>query len=110
MKPGILIVILFLLLGPVKNRINGQDIPPPNPGLVINIVTGYSIQFVFDEIDEYINGIQNAGQSTFIRIGAIYDWKLQFKADQDMFYGSFDPSHQMELNYVGVTVNSIGTI
>mgnify|MGYP000937801565 CR=1 FL=1 len=109
MKPGILIIILFLLLGPVKNRINGQDIPPPNPGLVINIVTGYSIQFVFDEIDEYINGIQNAGQSTFIRIGAIYDWKLQFKADQDMFYGTFDPAHQMELNNVGVTVNSIGT-
>ena len=86
-----------------------QDIPPPNPGLVINIVSGYSIEFVFDEFAEYYNGISGAGQSTFIRIGAIYDWKLQFRADQDMFYGTADPGHQMELNNVGVMVVSSGT-
>jgi hypothetical protein len=86
-----------------------QDIPPPNPGLVINIVSGYSIEFVFDEIEEYINGISGGGQSTFIRIGAIYDWKLQFSADQDMFYGTNDPGHQMQLNNVGVMVVSTGT-
>lgn len=98
-------VILVLAATPVRS----QDIPPPNPGLVINIVSGYSVEFVFDEIDEYINGIMGAGQSTYIRIGAIYDWKLQFKADQIMFYGTFNPLHQMELNNVGVTVISTGT-
>jgi len=46
-------VILVLAATPVRS----QDIPPPNPGLVINIVSGYSVEFVFDEIDEYINGI-----------------------------------------------------
>jgi hypothetical protein len=98
-----------LLLFAFSPQPKSQDIPPPNPGLVINIVSGYSIEFVFDEIDEYIYGIMNTGQTTFIRIGAIYDWKLQFKADQLMFYGTFDPSHTMELNNVGVVVNSIGT-
>ena len=96
--------VIFFLAG-----IKAQDIPPPNPGLVINIVSGYSIEFVFDQIDEYINGISGGGQSTFIRIGAIFDWKLQFKADQDMFYGTNNPSHQMELNNVGVMVVSTGT-
>ena len=98
-------VILVLAATPVRS----QDIPPPNPGLVINIVSGYSVEFVFDEIDEYINGIMGAGQSTYIRIGAIYDWKLQFKVDQIMFYGTCNPLHQMELNNVGVTVISTGT-
>lgn len=97
---------LFLIF---TSGIKSQDIPPPNPGLVINIVSGYSIEFVFDEIAEYINGISGAGQSTYIRIGAIYDWKLQFKADQIMFYGTNNPSNQMELNNVGVMVVSTGT-
>lgn len=109
MKKTIAILVLVLFFLPVCHPLKAQDIPPPNPGLVINIVSGYSIEFVFDEIDEYINGIMNAGQSTFIRIGSIYDWKLQFKADQIMFYGTNDPTHQMELNNVGVTVASIGT-
>lgn len=86
-----------------------QDIPPPNPDLVINIVSGYSIEFVFDEMTEYQNGIMGMGHQTFIRVGSIYDWKLQFNADQDMFYGTFNPSNQMELNNVGVVVVSTGT-
>ena len=103
------IILVLLILGATCKIKAQDDIPPPNPGLVINIVRGYSIEFWFDTMDKYINGIQNAGQSTFIRIGAIYDWKLQFKADQDMFYGTTNPSNQMELNNVGVTVTSLGT-
>jgi len=107
MNRFLLVILMVSALSGFTAR--SQDIPPPNPGLVINIVSGYSIEFVFDEIDEYINGISSAGHTTFIRIGAIYDWKLQFKADQLMFYGTNDPLHQMELNNVGVVVNSIGT-
>ena len=107
MKTRQFILILLVIISPGK--LKAQDIPPPNPGLVINIVSGYSIEFVFDEIDEYIYGIGTAGQSTFIRIGAITDWKLQFKADQVMFYGTSNPSNQMELNNVGVVVVSLGT-
>ena len=100
---------LAILLLISASKIKSQDIPPPNPGFVINIVSGYSILFVFDEMTEWENGIMNAGQSTFIRIGAIYDWKLQFKADQIMFYGNNNPANQMELNNVGVIVISTGT-
>jgi hypothetical protein len=104
LKPAYLALLLILGSGSLKS----QDIPPPNPGLVINIVSGYDIEFVFDEMSEYINGIPNAGQSTYIRIGAIYDWRLQFKADEIIFYGT-DPSHMMELNNVGLVVESNGT-
>jgi len=105
----ILIIILFLMTIPGIHSVKSQDIPPPNPGLVINIVTGYSVEFIFDQFEEYVNGIMNAGQSTYIRIGAIYDWQLQFKADQAIFYGANNPANQMELNNVGVVVVSIGT-
>lgn len=103
----ILACIAFLMLSG-NLHLKSQDIPPPNPGLTLNLVTGNSIGFEFDEIDEYNNGI-NAAQATFIRVGAIYDWKLQFKADNDMFYGTDDPSNHMELNNLGLTVVSIGT-
>ena len=63
---------------------------------------------MFDDIDKYKNGILNAGQSTFIRIGAVADWQLQFKADQTIFYGESNPKNQMELNNVGVVVISTG--
>ena len=86
-----------------------QDIPPPNPSMVINIVSGYSVAFTFDEIEEYKNGILNGGQSTFIRIGAVLDWKLQISADQSIFYGENNPANQMELNNVGLVVVSTGT-
>ena len=99
---------LALLLALVAGSIKSQDIPPPNPGLVINIVSGWSIEFDFDTFDKYKNGI-TGGHASFIRIGAIYDWKLQFKADQLVFIGVNDGSHQMELNNLGVMIESIGT-
>ena len=49
LKLAFLALLLFLGAGNLKS----QDIPPPNPGLVINIVSGYSIEFVFDELTEY---------------------------------------------------------
>lgn len=107
MKRGALLLSLCLLFSSVS--LKSQVIPPPNPGLVINIVSGYSVEFVFDTFDEYVYGIMGGGQTTFIRIGAIYDWKLQFKADQPIFYGTSNPAHQMELNNVGVVVLSTGT-
>jgi hypothetical protein len=50
------------------------------------------------------------GHSTFIRISSKYDgWKLDFKADQIMFYGNGNPSNTISLDNVGVTVVSTGT-
>jgi len=103
------ISLILLILATVTIKIPAQDIPPPNPSLVINIVSGYSIVFNFDEMTEYKDGILNGGQSTFIRVGAIWDWKLQFAADQTIFYGENNPANQMELNNIGVVIVSTGT-
>ncbi|MCF8234476.1 MAG: hypothetical protein K9G67_05585 [Bacteroidales bacterium] len=99
-----LLLILFLY-----ETLPAQDIPPGNPSLRVSIVSGYSIVFNFDDMDEYKNGIMNGPQSTFIRVGSITNWQLHFSADQDMFYGDNDPTNQMELNNVGVVVVSTGT-
>lgn len=102
------LLVLPLILT-FNTNVRSQDIPPPNPDLVINIVSGQSIEFVFDEIDEWINGIMNAGHITHIRVGSIYNWKLQFKADQTIFYGTMNPSNTMLLNNVGLVILSTGT-
>jgi hypothetical protein len=93
----------------MSGHLQSQVIPPPNPDLAINIVSGYDITFVFDDLDEYYYGIMGQGHNTYLRIGSIYDWQLQFRADQAMFYGTNNPSHTMELNNVGVVVISTGT-
>ncbi len=105
MKKAIVFISFLLLTGHLKSQ---DIIPPPNPGLVLNIVSGWSIEFLFDEFIEYKNGIGGTvspGPSTFIRIGAIYDWKLQFKADELSF---ISPSGTMELNNLGLVIESIG--
>ena len=107
MKRKLSLLLLLLLI--VNSTVKSQDIPPPNPTLVLNIVSGASIVFIFDEMIEYTDGILNGGQSTFIRIGAVVDWKLQFAADQTIFYGENNSANQMELNNVGVVVISTGT-
>ena len=99
-------VIIILCFG---HQAQAQDIPPPNPDLVINILSGQSIVFTFDTMDKYKNGIQGGGQSTFIRIGSIYNWKLDFKADQNMFYGTGNPANTMALDNVGVIIVSTGS-
>jgi len=104
----ILIVVLFGLNG-LYTKCNSQDIPPPNPDLAINILSGQSIYFLFDEMIEYQNGIMNAGHNTFIRVLSTYDWQLHFKADQVMFYGTNFPTNTLQLNNVGVVVVSTGT-
>jgi hypothetical protein len=106
MKHALFLIIIFTLS--VK-LLSAQDIPPPNPYININIISGNVIQFVFSDIDQYINGIQNGGQSTFIRVGCIADWKLTFHTDQAMFYGTNNPAHTMQLNNVGLIVVSTGT-
>jgi len=107
MKINILAAMLILLFS--GHRAQAQDIPPPNPDLVINILSGQSIVFTFDTMDKYKDGILGGGQSTFIRIGSIYDWKLDFKADQIMFYGTGNPANTIDLDNVGVIVVSTGT-
>jgi hypothetical protein len=103
------IALTALLTFSSVTRSSSQDVPPPNPEIALNIVSGQSILFIFDEIDEYVNGIMNAGHVTYIRVGCITDWKLQFRADQDMFYGLNNPANTMELNNVGVVVVSLGS-
>ena len=108
MKTKLNILIFILTLFTVSFSVKAQDIPPPNPDIAINILSGESIVFVFDTMDEYVNGILNGGQVTYVRIGSVYDWKLQFKADQAMFYGTNNSAHTMQLNNIGVVVESLG--
>ena len=108
MKEKLKILALIIILFATGGKINAQDIPPPNPDLAINILSGQSIVFTFDSMDKYLNGIMNGGQITTIRIGSIYDWKLQFAADQIMFYGTNNSAHTMQLDNVGVVVESLG--
>lgn len=109
MKARLKILIFVFTLFGTGLAVKAQDIPPPNPDLVINILSGQSVVFTFDSMNKYINGILGGGQSTFIRIGSIYDWKLDFVADQNMFYGTNNPSNTIQLDNVGVIVVAIGT-
>lgn len=105
----IIIILIVLSAFLYQKRLKSQDIPPPNPELEINILSGQSIVFVFDDMTEYMNGIMNAGHVSYIRVLSIYNWQLHFKADQVMFYGTADATNTMPLNNIGLIVTSVGS-
>jgi hypothetical protein len=109
MKKVIACILLFILTA--NACLKSQDIPPPNPSLALNIVSNAIIDFDFDEFDKFVYGIGSGspytGPSTFIRILAIYDWKLQFSADQPTFVAV--SGNTMDLDNLGVTISSTGT-
>jgi len=82
---------------------------PNNPSLRLNILSGTSIEFNFDSMDDWQNGIQNEGQATYIRVGSLGNWKLEFAANETQFYGTIDPLNQMPLDNLGLMVASSGT-
>lgn len=98
------IALLITFLLPVA--VFGQG--PNNPGLSLNIMTGGSIEFNFDEISDFLNGIQDGNQNSEIRVGALGNWKLEFKTNSAQFEGTHSGNY-MPLNNLGVKVVSTGT-
>ena len=85
-----------------------------NQVLRMTITNGGNIEFVFNTINDYKNGLSAATATT----GVMYEtdftvssstrWKLTYGAETATFQGTDDPSHNLALNNVGFELTESG--
>jgi len=87
-----------------------------NQVLRLNITNGGNIEFVFNQIDQYTNGINSgggvAGASAFYNtefdIASSTRWELDMGAEDANFIGVDDPVNTLNLNNVGFQLVTTG--
>lgn len=80
--------------------------------LRIHVVNGGNVEFVFNDIDDYTNGIANGATGFYdsdVVVASSTDWQLHFGAEDATLIGTDDPTNTLALNNVGFTVTWTGT-
>ncbi|KAF0190424.1 MAG: hypothetical protein FD166_3810, partial [Bacteroidetes bacterium] len=73
-----------------------------NQVLRLHVTNGGNVEFVFNTIDQYKNGIANSAfYDTDVVIASSTSWDLQFGAEDGTFMGTDDPGNTMPLSNVG---------
>ncbi len=80
-----------------------------NQILRLNVTNGGNIEFVFNRIDQYENGIANAAMyDTDIDVSSSSRWTLAIGAEDATFIGTDDPTATLALDNVGYQIISGG--
>jgi len=112
---GMLAITVVGFSQAVKDR---QVIPVAvnlNQVLRMTIVNGGNIEFVFNSIDDYENGISgaagNAGDEFYVTdftVASSTRWELTFGSEQATFIGTDDPTSTLLLDNVGYDLVATG--
>lgn len=113
---GLLAISMLSFSQAVKDR---QVIPVAvnlNQVLRMTIINGGNIEFVFNTIDDYENGLSgaagNPGDNFYITdftVASSTRWELTYGSEQATFIGTDDPSNTLALDNVGYTLAATGT-
>lgn len=113
---GMLAITIVGFSQAVKDR---QVIPVAvnlNQVLRMTIVNGGNIEFVFNSIDDYENGISgaagNAGDNFYVTdftVASSTRWALTYGSEQATFIGTDDPTNTLLLDNVGFELVATGT-
>jgi len=81
-----------------------------NAILRLNVVSGGNIEFSFNTIGDYTNGIApTARYRTTFTVASSSDFDVDLLAEDANFVGVDDATHTLNLNYVAHTVAATGT-
>lgn len=81
-----------------------------NQILRLNVTDGGNIEFVFNTIDNYKNGISNtAFYDTDFNVASSTNWSLDMGSEGATFFGTDDPTNTMALNAVCYQIAVAGT-
>ena len=116
MKKITSLLLGFVLIGatsfaqPVSDRAVIPVAVTLNQILRLNVFNGGNVEFVFNNIDDYKNGLTNgAGQyQTDISIASSTPWSLLMWAEDASFTGNDDPTNLMSNGYVGYSILATG--
>lgn len=105
----------FITLGAAANAqpVSDRAVVPVavtlNQILRLNVTNGGNIEFVFNRIDQYENGIANsAAYDTDIDIASSTRWELAIGAEDATFIGTNDPTATLDLDNVGYQIIANG--
>lgn len=81
-----------------------------NQILRLNVFNGGNVEFVFNNMNDYKNGLTNgAGQyQTDISVASSTPWSLLMWAEDASFTGNDDPANAMSNGYVGYSILATG--
>ncbi len=80
--------------------------------LRIHVINGGNIEFVFNDIDDYVTGISNGGTGFYdsqVVIASSTDWDLHFGAEDATLLGTDNPLNTLAITNIGFTAVWTGT-
>jgi hypothetical protein len=120
-------VLLFFTAGLFAQAVKDRQVIPVsvnlNQVLRMTVTNGGNIEFVFNTIDEYRDGLSaDAATSSSANPAATDDfyqtdftvasstrWKVTYGSEQATFIGTDDPANTLSLDNVGFTLVNLGT-
>ena len=107
---AIMLISVTTFAQPVSDRAVIPVAVTLNQILRLNVFNGGNVEFVFNNIDDYKNGLTNgAGQyQTDISIASSTPWSLLMWAEDASFTGNDDPANAMSNGYVGYSILANG--
>ncbi len=118
-KISFLAALLFCGITAFSQAVKDRNVIPVavslNQVLRMTITNGGNIEFVFNTIDDYKNGISaeagNPGDGMYLTdftVSSSTRWLLTYGAEQATFLGTDDPSRTFTLDNVGFTITNNG--
>ncbi|HEY4798861.1 MAG TPA: hypothetical protein VII99_07280 [Bacteroidia bacterium] len=120
MKKTIIATCLSMLVGfsAFAQPVSDRAVIPIGVTLVqilrIHITNGGNIEFVFNDLNDYTNGIANGAlgiYNTDVEIASSTNWTLHFGAEDATLKGTENPANTLPLDNVGFQIawNGVGT-
>lgn len=112
-KIGIFVAAIALGFSSFAQPVSDRAVVPVavtlNQILRLAVTNGGNIEFVFNRIDQYENGIANsAAYDTNIDVASSTRWTLSIGAEDATFIGTDDPTQTLALANVGYQIISDG--
>jgi hypothetical protein len=118
-KVSFLVAVLFCGLTAFGQAVKDRNVVPVavslNQVLRMTVTNGGNIEFVFNTISDYKNGISAlrgvAGDDMYktdFTVSSSTRWKLTYGAEQATFLGTDNPANTLLLNNVGFTITNNG--
>ncbi|MBI4946158.1 MAG: hypothetical protein HY840_07130 [Bacteroidetes bacterium] len=77
--------------------------------LRIHVTNGGNVEFVFNDINDYKNGIVNSAfYDSDVQVASSTDWELHMGAEDATLIGTEDPANTLALNNIGFTITWTG--
>ena len=106
---GLVLVSGTLMAQPVADRAVVPVAVTLNQILRMNIIDGGHIEFVFNTITNYEQGLANSAfYDTQFNVAASMPWRLNIYSESATLVGTDDPGLTMSLDHVGFTISATG--